>query len=85
MLIIPGSLGTIIDAASGECWNAARLESGIDRRAKRLAAFGVGPNARVLIRHGGTPAFFADLFLFNFLLILCLSFFIASNSVTVAI
>lgn len=52
--------GTIHDLASGVSWNAGQLEAEVGRRAARLN--GVGPGAIVAITHGGTAAFFADLF-----------------------
>ena len=55
-------LGAIADAKTGEEWSGAQLASEAERRARRLAAADVGRGDRVVIRHGGTPAFFADLF-----------------------
>ena len=47
---------------SGECWTSETLLSQIARRRQRLASFGVTNGTRIVIAHGGTPAFFADLF-----------------------
>jgi acyl-CoA synthetase (AMP-forming)/AMP-acid ligase II len=55
-------LGAIADANSGEEWQGARLAAEAERGARRLAAAGVERGDRVVIRHGGSPAFFADLF-----------------------
>ncbi len=54
--------GTIVELASGEVWDGARLGAETRRRRSRLARLGVRPGARVMIAHGATPAFFADLF-----------------------
>ncbi len=55
-------LGSVLDSSTGESWSGARLAEEAEARAARLRALDVGRGARVLVRHGGTPAFFADLF-----------------------
>lgn len=53
-------LGTIHDLVNGVRWTAEQLAAEVERRAKHLA--GVRPGSIVAITHGGTAAFFADLF-----------------------
>jgi acyl-CoA synthetase (AMP-forming)/AMP-acid ligase II len=52
--------GTIHDLTAGVSWSAAQLAAEVERRAARLAH--IGPGSIVAITHGGTAAFFADLF-----------------------
>lgn len=53
---------TVVDVASGVVWQGDRLAREIDRRAARLADLGIARGDRVILAHGGTPAFLADLF-----------------------
>lgn len=62
MTLGPAPGAAIVDVASGTRWDSDRLAAEIDRRAGRLAHLGVGAGDRVLIAHGGTPEFFADLY-----------------------
>lgn len=62
MIGILGPLGTITDLARGEAWPAERLRAEVLRRAASLIRHGARPGRHVIIAHGGTPAFFADLF-----------------------
>ena len=55
-------LGAIIDLGRGENWSPDRLGGEIARRASLLRARNVGPGQRVIVAHGGTAEFFADLF-----------------------
>ncbi len=55
-------LGTIIDLGRGETWPPERLVEETRRRASLLRSRKVGLGARVIIAHGGTAEFFADLF-----------------------
>jgi acyl-CoA synthetase (AMP-forming)/AMP-acid ligase II len=57
-----GRFGAITDLASGDSWAADHVASEAARRGAALAAAGVGRGDAVLVFHGGTPAFFADLF-----------------------
>ncbi|MBI1210676.1 MAG: AMP-binding protein [Alphaproteobacteria bacterium] len=52
--------GTIHDLVTGVAWDAARLAAEVERRAANLK--NLRPGAIVAITHGGTAAFFADLF-----------------------
>jgi len=62
MRLLSERVGRIIDARSGDVTSPAGLATEIEQRAGRLAAAGVGRGDRVIIRHGGTAVFFADLF-----------------------
>jgi acyl-CoA synthetase (AMP-forming)/AMP-acid ligase II len=55
------SLGSVTQVATGETWDPARLASEVTARAQRLRELGVDQRHVVLLAHGGTPAFFADL------------------------
>ncbi len=55
------AVGPITDGHTGEHWTAERLREETLRRAAGLAERGVRHGSRVLILHGNTPAFFADL------------------------
>jgi oxalate---CoA ligase len=55
-------LGALHDLARDRRWTPAELCAAFAARRERLAAAGVGPGTRVVIAHGGTPEFFADLF-----------------------
>lgn len=54
--------GSVTDLLTGESWSREELSTEILRRASILARLDVGPGSRVVIAHGGTPSFFADLF-----------------------
>jgi acyl-CoA synthetase (AMP-forming)/AMP-acid ligase II len=54
--------GTIHDTALDLRWDAAALDHEVERRAAVLTDRGVGRGATVLIGHGGSARFFADLF-----------------------
>lgn len=56
------SLGPITDASTGATWSSEQLREETMRRAAALAARGVGHRSRVLLLHGNSPGFFADLF-----------------------
>jgi acyl-coenzyme A synthetase/AMP-(fatty) acid ligase len=55
-------LGTIVDVRSGTAWGPAELQRQIALRRHAIESAGVGRGDRVVIAHGGTPGFFADLF-----------------------
>lgn len=55
-------LGPVTDGVTGEHWDAEVLRDQIRRRAAGFAARGIGPGGRVLLLHGNTPGFLADLF-----------------------
>lgn len=54
--------GSVEDLATGRRLDGAALRTALRRRAGLLAKRGVRPGDAVLIAHGGTPDFFADLF-----------------------
>jgi len=54
-------LGGVEDAARDLRWPAATLAAAVAARRGVLARRGVGPGRRVLIAHGGSPEFLADL------------------------
>lgn len=54
-------LGSITDLVAGTRWDGARLKSEVLDRAAFLEAEGIKPGDPVLITHGGTAYFFADL------------------------
>ena len=56
------TVGPITDLRSGIHWGRDALQAEITRRRAALAGVGVGQGTRVALAHGGTPAFFADLF-----------------------
>jgi acyl-CoA synthetase (AMP-forming)/AMP-acid ligase II len=58
----PQALGAITDVAREQSWTGGELAAAIRCGAGLLSRHGVGPGGHVVIAHGGTPAFFADLF-----------------------
>lgn len=54
--------GSVADARTGDEWGADKLGAEALARAGVLAGFGAAAGRKVMIRHAGTPAFFADLF-----------------------
>jgi len=54
-------LGSVSDLTAGTSLDAAELETAVLSRAGFLREKGLGPGHFVLITHGGTPFFFADL------------------------
>lgn len=54
--------GSITDLINGIQWSATELNNQIARRIIPFREKGIRPGAYVLIAHGGTPNFFADLF-----------------------
>lgn len=55
------SRGGITELLTGESMSGAELSAETLRRAAVLARLGVGRGERVVIAHGGTPSFFANL------------------------
>lgn len=55
------ALGSIFDLVNGTKWNADELRRAVLNRVAFLADKEIGPGSLVLISHGGTPFFFADL------------------------
>lgn len=62
MLIPIEAAGPIASLRGDEEWQADRLAQEVERRTGLLASKGIGRGDRVLVRHGGSAAFFADLF-----------------------
>ena len=62
MRLIAENTGAITDLLSGETLRGPELAAETHRRAALLAGLGIGRGDRVVIAHGGTPSFFADLF-----------------------
>ncbi|NBC14313.1 MAG: GNAT family N-acetyltransferase [Gammaproteobacteria bacterium] len=61
-LLLLNTLGAITDVRQGETWTPDRLRAEIARRRAAMAETGVEAGTRVVLAHGGTPAFFGDLF-----------------------
>lgn len=57
-----GTIGAITDLNNEATWSPADLRGAVATRAALLAKAGVSAGDHVVIAHGGTPAFFADLF-----------------------
>lgn len=55
------ALGSITDLVASTKWSADELRPAVLGRATFLREKGIGPGSLVLISHGGTPYFFADL------------------------
>ena len=62
MKILTENLGSITLGTSCEYWSSEKLANEVAKRTGRLSGLGIGRGDRVLILHGGTPSFFADLF-----------------------
>ncbi len=60
MKILTDQLGSI-RVEGGEIWTTERLSKEVDRRTKILSSLTIGRADKVLILHGGSPVFFADL------------------------
>lgn len=54
--------GSIVDAQRGSGWTADDLRRAVAAKAEGLKTAGIGSGSAVVVAHGGTPAFFADLF-----------------------
>lgn len=52
----------ITDLKTSETWSGVELQAEATRRGCLLAGLGIGAGDRVVIRHGGSLSFFADLF-----------------------
>ncbi|MBH11235.1 MAG: hypothetical protein CMG74_12965 [Candidatus Marinimicrobia bacterium] len=57
-----GKLGKIIDCLTGEVWSQKKLFSEVNKRTAYLYNNGINNNSKLILAHGGSPAFFADLF-----------------------
>ncbi len=55
-------IGAIIDLRRGLKWPAAELRGAVAERRASFEKVEIGPGSRVVIAHGGSPEFFADLF-----------------------
>jgi oxalate---CoA ligase len=61
MQILLDHLGSITVGVDGETWSGERLSGEIKKRSAKLTAMGVSRGDRVLVLHGGSHEFFADL------------------------
>jgi len=61
MFILPERLGTITELAGGRHWTTEALAGAIAASRSAIARAGIGAGDRVVIRHGGSGHFFADL------------------------
>ena len=61
MKILTGALGGITSESTGEAWQVAEFAEQIAIRAARLRGLGIAPRDKLLIAHGGSAEFFADL------------------------
>ncbi|SVE12890.1 uncharacterized protein METZ01_LOCUS465744, partial [marine metagenome] len=62
MLIKVGDFGEIINGETGEVWDKEKLAYEIKNRTDYLLNKGVNEKSKLIIAHGGTAAFFSDLF-----------------------
>jgi len=62
MKILTDKVGSILIENSGESYTGKQLIDEVDRRSKKLHNLGVRRGDRVLITHGRSAEFFADLF-----------------------
>lgn len=62
MILPSANFGAIEDIGRGIRWDAATFAREVERRASTLSRMRIGRGAMVAIAHGGTAAFFADLF-----------------------
>jgi acyl-coenzyme A synthetase/AMP-(fatty) acid ligase len=56
------NIGSVTEVLTETTWTGGQIRVGVRKRAAFLQKNGVLPKDIVLIKHGGTPAFFADLF-----------------------
>jgi oxalate---CoA ligase len=61
MYILIDRIGSITVEDTGVVWIAEKLSREVEGRIEALSDFGVGAGDKILIAHGGTPMFFADL------------------------
>ena len=61
MKILTDRLGSITNGITGKKWSKEILSAEIEKRTRVLSALNVGKGNKVLILHGGTPSFIADL------------------------
>ena len=62
MIFKVDDLGKIINGVSGEIWEKEKLASEIKKRTSYLLNNDIGENSKLILAHGGTAEFFADLF-----------------------
>lgn len=62
MLVPPQALGTVTEYSTGEVWGSDRIAAAVAKTADALRKREIGPGDNVLIYHGGSGGFFADLF-----------------------
>jgi len=61
MRIITDKLGSIVDGVTGKEWSKEKLGKEVNKRSVVLRNLKIGRGDKILILHGGTPSFFADL------------------------
>ena len=61
MNLIPAINGSVTDWRTGETWSPARMAACATSTEALLREHGAVPGERVIIKHGGSPRFFADL------------------------
>ncbi len=67
MIFNINDIGTIIDGVSGRVWERQKLSNEIKKRTSYLLDKGISDKSKLILAHGGTPEFFADLFsIWNF-------------------
>tara|TARA_Y100001970_G_scaffold286159_1_gene407681 strand:- start:47295 stop:48773 length:1479 start_codon:yes stop_codon:yes gene_type:complete len=62
MHILFDNLGSITDLKTKKFWSSKKLNLEINKRVDFFLKFGINNNKKIIIYHGGTPEFFADLF-----------------------
>lgn len=55
-------LGSISNLLNEDQWSGAEIRAAVRARAEVLRRHGIGPGSNLIIAHGGSPAFFVDLF-----------------------
>jgi oxalate---CoA ligase len=62
MKIFTDNIGSIINVSDDKIWIGDKLITEVKKRSKILSEYGVKRGDRIIILHGGTAEFFADLF-----------------------
>ncbi|TNE36837.1 MAG: long-chain fatty acid--CoA ligase [Alphaproteobacteria bacterium] len=56
------NLGSIHNLLNQDRWSGPQIKAAVTARADVLRRHGIGPGSNIIIAHGGSPAFFVDLF-----------------------